>query len=58
MLTSVYAMLLSLKSDRRGVTALEYGVLAALIIGVVAATISTIGTSLETALSNIAGAFP
>ena len=37
--------LLALKNDRRGVTAIEYGMIAALISVVIIATITTIGTS-------------
>ena len=47
MLTSTLQMLLSAIRDRKGVTALEYGVLAAGIIAVIAAIIFTIGTNLK-----------
>lgn len=43
----------SLKSDRRGVTALEYGVIAAVIIGVVATAFTTLGTDLNTKLNGL-----
>ena len=45
--------LLALKNDRRGVTAIEYGMIAALISVVIIATITTIGTKLETAFTTI-----
>ncbi len=46
---------LSLKTDRRGVTALEYGLIAALIAGVIAAGVTTLGTNLSTQFSTVAG---
>ncbi len=45
---------LSLKTDRRGVTALEYGLIAALIAGVIAAGVTTLGTSLNAQFSAVA----
>ncbi|MBB2175824.1 Flp family type IVb pilin [Gluconacetobacter johannae] len=38
---------LALKSDRRGVTMLEYGLIAALVAVVVIGAISTLGTGLS-----------
>ena len=46
---------LSLKSDRRGVTALEYGLIAALIAGVIGTAVTSVGTGLTTTFTNIAG---
>jgi pilus assembly protein Flp/PilA len=40
-------------NDEEGVTALEYGVFAALIIAVIVGTVKSIGTNLGTAFSNI-----
>jgi pilus assembly protein Flp/PilA len=45
---------MGLKTDRRGVTALEYGVIAALVIGVAAAGFTTLGTGLSTKVTNLA----
>ena len=45
---------LSLKTDRRGVTALEYGLIAALIAGVIAPAVTTLGTNLSTQFGNVA----
>ncbi|HET8995355.1 MAG TPA: Flp family type IVb pilin [Acetobacteraceae bacterium] len=39
--------------DRKGVTALEYGVLAAGIIAVIAAVVFTIGSNLTTIFSDV-----
>ena len=38
---------LQLKTDCRGVTAIEYGMIAALIAVVIAVTVTTLGTSLS-----------
>ncbi len=43
----------ALRVDRRGVTALEYGVIAAVVIVVGLATVSTIGDQLATVFTNI-----
>jgi pilus assembly protein Flp/PilA len=46
-------MLARLKSDKRAVTALEYGMIAALIAVVVATGFKTIGTTLSSTLATI-----
>ncbi len=43
-----------IRSDKRGVTALEYGMIAALIAVLIIGSITTIGTKLATAFSTIA----
>lgn len=40
-------------SDRRAVTALEYGMIAALIAAVIVGGVTTIGTKLRTTFTNI-----
>lgn len=45
--------LLALHSDRRGVTALEYGLIAAAIIVAISATVFSLGTSLNTTFGSI-----
>ncbi|GAC1340333.1 MAG: hypothetical protein NVSMB18_10150 [Acetobacteraceae bacterium] len=40
------ASLVALKADRRGVTALEYGLIAALIAGVIVVAVTLVGTNL------------
>ena len=47
---------LSLKTDRRGVTALEYGLIAALVAGVIATAVTTLGTNLNTQFTAVAKA--
>ena len=48
-----YGALTSLGKDQKGVTAVEYGVIAALIIVVCIAAITLVGTNLSTTFSNI-----
>ncbi|ACI53209.1 Flp/Fap pilin component [Gluconacetobacter diazotrophicus PA1 5] len=45
--------LLVLKNSRRGVTALEYGLIAALIAAVIMTAVGTIGSKLNTVFSSI-----
>lgn len=45
----------ALCADKRGVTAIEYGVLAALIIVVCVTVIGTVGTNLTATFTSIAG---
>jgi len=42
-----------LKSDRRGVTALEYGLIAAVMGALIVTAMTSLGTSLSTAFSTI-----
>lgn len=46
------------RNDRRGVTALEYGMIAALIAAVMVATVSTLGTKLKAAFTTVSNALP
>ena len=41
------------RADRKGVAALEYALMAALIGGVIAATVSTLGTTIKSTFSTI-----
>jgi pilus assembly protein Flp/PilA len=43
-------------ADEEGVTALEYGMIAALIAAVIAGTVSDLGASVEVAFTKIANA--
>jgi pilus assembly protein Flp/PilA len=46
--------LIPLKSDKRAVTALEYGLIAAVIAGVVVGAFSLVGTNVNTVVSAVA----
>ncbi len=46
---------LDLKTDRRGVTMLEYGLNAALIAAVCVGAVTTLGTNLSTEFTTVAG---
>ncbi|HET7883980.1 MAG TPA: Flp family type IVb pilin [Acetobacteraceae bacterium] len=46
---------LALRSDKRGVTAMEYGLIAALIAVVIIGGVSQIGTNLNALFEKIAG---
>ena len=48
----------NLWSDRRGVTAVEYGLIAALVAGAIVAIVSTLGGQLNSALTTISGKLP
>ncbi|WP_338333249.1 Flp family type IVb pilin [Acetobacter sp. LMG 32666] len=48
----------ALSGDRKGVTALEYGLIAALIAGVIIASVKSIGTNLNTQFDKIAQNIP
>lgn len=45
----------ALRTDRRGVTMLEYGLIAALIAAVCVGAVTTLGTSVNTAFTTVAG---
>ncbi len=47
---------LELKTDRRAVTALEYGMIAALIAAVIVGTVATLGNQLEAAFTTVSTA--
>jgi pilus assembly protein Flp/PilA len=54
-MTSLYLSARALVTDRKGVTALEYGLIAALIATVIIGAVATLGTNLSTVFTNIAG---
>ena len=47
------ASLMTLKTDRRGVTAIEYGLIAALIAVVIAAAVTTVGSKVNSTFTSI-----
>jgi pilus assembly protein Flp/PilA len=46
---------LALRFDKRGVTAMEYGLIAALMAVVLIAAVGTLGTGIKDAFTSIAG---
>jgi pilus assembly protein Flp/PilA len=44
---------LAIRFDKRGVTAMEYGLIAALVAVVIIGTVTTMGTKLETVFTTI-----
>ncbi|MBN8892355.1 MAG: hypothetical protein J0H91_18895 [Rhodospirillales bacterium] len=49
----IFSKLESLKSDRRGVTALEYAVVGAVVVGAVATAFASFGTALSDKLAGL-----
>jgi len=47
---------LALRTDKRGVTAMEYGLIAALVAVVIITTLTTLGTNLEAKFAYISDA--
>lgn len=58
MISKMSNVLNKLRTDRKGVTALEYGMIAALIAAVIAGTVQTIGTRANTALGTVRDTMP
>ncbi len=46
---------MALNADRRGVTMLEYGLIAALIAAVCVGAVTTLGTTLENTFTGVSG---
>ncbi len=55
MLTIIRDLFATLRRDTKGATAIEYGLIAALIAVVVIGTITAVGTNLNDVFGNIAG---
>ena len=51
----LFTTLLLLRKDTRGVTALEYGLIAALIAGVIIVGVTLVGTNLEATFNTLGG---
>jgi pilus assembly protein Flp/PilA len=56
-MSKLLAKFAALKSDTKGVTALEYGLIAALIAVAIIGAVSTLGSNLSTTFTNIASHF-
>jgi pilus assembly protein Flp/PilA len=56
MLHHSLVLIMRLITDRKGVTALEYGVIAAAIIVAIATVVGSLGTTLSTTFTTIASA--
>jgi pilus assembly protein Flp/PilA len=56
MFAYMFALLERVKVDRRGVTALEYGVIAAAIIVAIAGVVTTLGTNIAAKFTAVSGA--
>jgi len=48
----------ALISDERGVTAMEYGLIAGLVAVVIVGSVTTLGTTLSTTFATVVGALP
>ena len=57
-LASIKAFLLRVRYDEEGVTAVEYGLIAALVAVVIATAVGDLGTNLGNEFTNIAAKFP
>jgi pilus assembly protein Flp/PilA len=55
MLAYAYSLLERVKADRKGVTAMEYGVIAAGIVIAVAAAATTVGNDISALFTSIGG---
>lgn len=55
-MTNLIIRLAMLAQDRRGVTAMEYGLIAALVAVVIIGALTTLGTSLNTMFAKISAA--
>lgn len=53
MLTTMILLIQNLRGDKRGVTALEYGLIASLIAVVIIGAVTTLGTSLSSVFNKI-----
>jgi pilus assembly protein Flp/PilA len=56
-MTTFFRKLTTLSSDQRAVTALEYALIAALIAAVIVGAVSSLGTSVNSAFTTVAGDF-
>jgi pilus assembly protein Flp/PilA len=57
-LLALHAALSRFAAERKGVTALEYGLIAGLIAGVIVLAVTTLGTDIRDVFNRIATAIP
>ncbi|MDH2444369.1 Flp family type IVb pilin [Amnibacterium sp. CER49] len=55
LLVTLQALLNSLRSDEKGATAVEYGLIVSLIAIVIIAAVALVGTNLSTLFNTVAG---
>jgi pilus assembly protein Flp/PilA len=58
LLTNVQSWYLTRADDERGATAVEYGMLVALIAAVIVATVAILGGKIETAFTTVTSKLP
>jgi pilus assembly protein Flp/PilA len=51
----LYAYLLALRHEERGATAVEYGMLVALIAAIIVGIVAVLGTTIEAAFQSVVG---
>jgi pilus assembly protein Flp/PilA len=56
-MSKMFSKLVAMKHDERGVTALEYGLIAALIAVAIITAVSTLGSNLSSTFTNIGNHF-
>jgi pilus assembly protein Flp/PilA len=54
MFTNLFVLVQNLRSDKKAVTALEYGLIAALVAVVIIGAVTTLGTNLSTTFATVA----
>lgn len=57
MFTRLYVWLQTLRDEERGATAVEYGMLVALIAAVIVAIVVTLGTQIRDAFTTVSNSF-
>ena len=55
-ITELLAFIKQIRGNDKGVTAMEYGVIAAAVIVAIAATLTTIGNKLKNSFNNVSSA--
>ncbi len=54
MFTTLFLLIQNLRSDKKAVTALEYGLIAALVAVVIITAVGTLGTNLSSTFNRVA----